>query len=85
MRVGDALTRKVNHAIADVAEAKEVTFVDIYTPFEGVTGTDDDTALLAPDGDHPSQQGHQQIAEALEKAGLAPLLPLPRIPAAFMR
>ena len=27
----------------------------VYTPFKGVTGGGDDTALLAPDGDHPSQ------------------------------
>jgi lysophospholipase L1-like esterase len=85
VRVGDALTRQVNRTIADVAEEEGVTFVDIYTPFKGATGSDDDTWLLAPDGDHPSQQGHQLIADALADAGLAPLLPFPQVPAASMR
>jgi len=30
-----------------------------------VSGTDDDTSLLAPDGDHPNQRGHDLIAAAL--------------------
>ena len=85
MRVGDALTREVNKAIAGVAEAEEVAFVDLYAPFKGAMGSDDDTALLAPDGNHPSQSGHQLIADALAEWGLAPLLPLPFTSGSSMR
>jgi len=42
-----------------------------------VNGQLDPTALLADDGDHPSQAGHQLIADLLARADLAPLT-LPR-------
>lgn len=72
-RTSGALTQRVNATIQSVATAEEATYVDLYTPFKGPDGDDDDTPLLAPDGDHPSQGGHQEIAEALIAAGLAPL------------
>lgn len=72
-RTSGALTQRVNATIQGVADAEKATYIDLYTPFKGPGGDDDDTPLLAPDGDHPSQGGHQEIAEALTAAGLAPL------------
>jgi lysophospholipase L1-like esterase len=72
-RTSGALTQRVNATIQGVADAEKTTYIDLYTPFKGPGGDDDDTPLLAPDGDHPSQGGHQEIAEALTAAGLAPL------------
>ena len=63
----DALTRKVNAAIKSTTEAAGATYVDVYTAFRG-DGDQDDTSLLASDGDHPSQAGHQLIAHLLEHA-----------------
>ncbi|WP_157754770.1 hypothetical protein [Nigerium massiliense] len=36
--------------------------------FHGPDGTEDATALLAPDGDHPNADGVQAIAQALVRA-----------------
>ncbi len=58
----DALTRVVNALTAAVAAATKTTYVDIYTPFKT---SDDETGLLAADGDHPSATGHEAIAAAL--------------------
>lgn len=69
----DLLTRQVNAAIKSDAVAEHVAYVDIYTPFKGKDGDIDDTALLAPDGDHPSQAGHRVIANALAAVGYSPL------------
>lgn len=71
--IGDALTRKVNAALSAVAAAHGVAYVDLITAFRGASGTDDDTNLLAADGDHPNNLGHNRIAGALLAAGLAPL------------
>jgi lysophospholipase L1-like esterase len=68
-----ALTQRVNALLARAAPAHQATYVDLYGPFKGVGGADDDTALLTADGDHPSQAGHEEIAEALTAAGYAPL------------
>jgi lysophospholipase L1-like esterase len=67
-----ALTVRVNAVIAAVSTTNQVRYVDLYRPSTGLH-RDDDTALLTPDGDHPNQAGHQQIAESLRKAGYAPL------------
>lgn len=66
-----ALTRRVNDTLRRAATAADVTYVDVFTAFRG-KGDDDDTALLASDGDHPSAAGHQRIAEALAAALLPP-------------
>lgn len=60
----DSLTRAVNRTIAGAAAATGAQYVDLYAPFKG-TGTRDDTALLAADGDHPDAAGHRLIAAAL--------------------
>jgi len=60
----DALTVADNSLIAAVAAAHSDTYVDIYAPFKG-DGTTDDTALLAPDGDHPNAAGHELIARTI--------------------
>jgi lysophospholipase L1-like esterase len=60
----DALTRATNAVVAAAAQAHGDRYVDIYTPFKG-DGSRDDTALLAPDGDHPDADGHRVIAAAL--------------------
>jgi lysophospholipase L1-like esterase len=67
VHVSDALTRTVNAEIAQQAEQAGATYVDLYAPFEhqSLSGL---TALLAPDGDHPSQSGHQLISTVLLNA-----------------
>lgn len=74
MQTSDALTKQVNIAIRQVAAADRVTFVDLYVPFKGPSGTNDDTKLLASDGDHPSQAGHQLIAATI--AAATPMRPV---------
>ena len=59
-----ALTQTVNDAIASAAGTHSATYVDIFASFKGA-GDDDDTALLAADGDHPDAAGHQVIAESI--------------------
>lgn len=73
-----ALTRKVNTVISAVAAARQATYVDLFTAFKGADGAKDPTELLAPDGDHPNQAGHLEIAAALVRSGLAPLPVAPR-------
>ena len=63
--IDDALTRRVNTVIRTAAVRAGARFVDLYTPFRGANGDQDDTQLLAPDGDHPSAAGHAVIARAL--------------------
>lgn len=60
----DALTRRVNAVIETDAVAAHDTYVDEYGPFESGSLTSL-TALLAPDGDHPSAAGHALIAKLL--------------------
>ena len=63
-----ALTQAENAQIATAAKARAATYVDIFTPFKGASGTKNDTSLLAGDGDHPDAAGHRKIAKALESA-----------------
>jgi lysophospholipase L1-like esterase len=72
-RASSALTEQVNDVIKAVAEAEHARYVDLFTPFKGADGDQDDTELLAPDGDHPSQAGDQRIADLLTAIGYAPL------------
>jgi len=65
MALGDELTQQVNAAIRAASARASARFVDLYTPFRGAAGNQDDTALLAADGDHPSAAGHAVIARAL--------------------
>ena len=67
------LTEQANDVIKTVAVAEHARYVDLFTPFKGADGDQDDTELLAPDGDHPSQAGDQRIADSLTAVGYAPL------------
>jgi lysophospholipase L1-like esterase len=61
----DSLTRAVNAAIAEVAQSTGATYVDAYTPLKGSSGQLDPTSELLDDGDHPNQQGHQLLMQAV--------------------
>ena len=63
-RTADALTRSVNSTIARSASAYGDVYVDDYGPFHART-VQSLTALLAADGDHPSQAGHRLLADLL--------------------
>ncbi len=65
-----ALTQRANAVIAKVSTDAHETYVDLFSPFKGVAGTDDPTELLADDGDHPNQAGHQKISDALSLASV---------------
>ena len=68
----DALTRAVNAIIAEQSALTADRYADLYTPFESQTPSRL-TALLAADGDHPSAQGHQLIADVVyDKLGSVP-------------
>ncbi|HEU4676187.1 MAG TPA: SGNH/GDSL hydrolase family protein [Motilibacteraceae bacterium] len=59
------VTRAENQVLCAAAAAARATCVDLYAPFLGPTGDRDPTRLLAADGDHPSQAGHDLIAATL--------------------
>jgi lysophospholipase L1-like esterase len=73
VRDSDRLTREVNAEICQIARANGDSCIDIYIAFKAKRSIQDLTALLAPDGDHPSEQGHELIAAQLAIAGYAPL------------
>lgn len=66
--LSDRVTRQANSAICAGAQRGGGTCVDLYAPFKG-DGSQDPTALLADDGDHPDADGHRAIAEALAAYG----------------
>lgn len=72
-RGSEALTEQVNELIKQVALAEHADYVDLFSRFKGADGQQDDTDLLAPDGDHPSQAGDQLIADSLAELGYRPL------------
>jgi lysophospholipase L1-like esterase len=55
------LTLAVNQLIRSAANAGGSVFVDLYDAFEA----QDDTAILASDGDHPNAAGHALIANLI--------------------
>ncbi len=61
----DAVTRAANASICAATTAVGGVCVDLYAPFKGSTGGEDDTALLADDGDHPNAAGEVVITRAL--------------------
>ena|GEM_PF-436760 len=60
-----ACTTYTNDALAAAAKEANATYVSTLTAFKGPSGTNDDTNLLAPDGDHPNAAGHQLIARTI--------------------
>jgi lysophospholipase L1-like esterase len=45
----------------------------VYAAFHEAAVDGDLTTLLAPDGDHPNQAGHDLIATTIAAAGYAPV------------
>jgi lysophospholipase L1-like esterase len=68
MAAAVASTTSVNQALAVAAKATGAMYVSTYTAFKGPNGTNDPTALLAADGDHPDAAGHQLIAKTIYAA-----------------
>ena len=73
VRDSDQLTREANAVICEAADRAGDDCIDVYTAFERASPGGDPTSLLAPDGDHPNQAGHELIAAAVAAAGYAPL------------
>ena len=65
MAASVASTTAVNDALAVAAKSTGAMYVSTYTAFKGPNGTNDPTALLAPDGDHLDAAGHQLIARTI--------------------
>jgi lysophospholipase L1-like esterase len=61
-----AVTNDVSNVIKTVAEQTGSAYVDLRAAFKGPDYTDDETALLADDGDHPNAAGHRLIASTVE-------------------
>jgi lysophospholipase L1-like esterase len=68
VRLSRAITSATNDVLSQAARAQGVWYVDLVRPFLGADEDDDDTSLLAPDGDHPDAEGHQLIATAILQA-----------------
>ncbi len=64
----DALTAAVDDVIRSAAAADRSHYVDLRTLFRGPDQDEDESDLLAPDGDHPNSAGQQLIAAAVERA-----------------
>jgi lysophospholipase L1-like esterase len=61
----DSLTRLVNDTVAQAAAATGAYYVDAYAALKGSGGTQDPTAALLDDGDHPNAIGHRLLANAV--------------------
>jgi len=61
----DEVTRQANAAICSAARGIDATCVDLFAPFRGAAGDQDDTQLLADDGNHPNTAGEAAIVRAL--------------------
>ena len=73
VRDTSSFTRSANAAICAAAAAVQAPCIDLYAPFKGADGGKDPTNLLAGDGDHPSAEGQQVIADTLARVGYAPV------------
>lgn len=69
----DRLTQEANAVICDVAMSAGDVCIDVYTAFKQASPNGDPTQLLASDGDHPNQAGHDLIAQTVAAAGYAPV------------
>lgn len=68
LRWSDEVTRAANATICREATANDATCIDLYTPLKGSDGTQDPTAYLAADGDHPNRRGVALIVAAVRTA-----------------
>jgi lysophospholipase L1-like esterase len=64
----DALTADIDQTIVSTAHATGSIYVDLRTAFRGPDHDQDETDLLAPDGDHPNAAGQERITDALDIA-----------------
>ena len=66
---------QVNQHIAASAQANGIPMAQVHLAFNGPSGTEDPIAkgLIAIDGVHPNDAGHEAIANALRQLGYAPL------------
>jgi lysophospholipase L1-like esterase len=69
-------THVTNALIRSVAQATGSAYADLWLAFRGTTSRDD-TALLAPDGDHPNAAGHAVIASAVLRVLLSAFARIP--------
>jgi lysophospholipase L1-like esterase len=67
--------RALNAANSSVATQRSIAFVDLIEPFNGPGGTRDAGDLLSNDHVHPSDSGHQLIADLLVGLGWGVALP----------
>jgi lysophospholipase L1-like esterase len=68
MAASVACTTSVNEALSVAAKATGALYLSTLTALKGPNGTNDPTALLAADGDHPDAAGHQLIAKTIYAA-----------------
>jgi lysophospholipase L1-like esterase len=66
-------TQEANAAICDAADRAGDVCVDVDRAYKQASPGGNPTRLLAPDGDHPNQAGHDLIAATVAAAGYAPL------------
>jgi lysophospholipase L1-like esterase len=66
---------EMNNHIAQSAAAHGILVARVHDAFNGVSGTEDPIAegLIAPDGVHPNDAGHQLIADTFRSLGYGPL------------
>lgn len=64
-RDAETVTQVVNAAVRDSAREAAVWFVDVERAY--AVASLDVTTLLAADGDHPNQRGHEVIAAAVKR------------------
>ena len=65
----------LNGAICEAVAAHDGLCVDLLPAFNGPAGDQDAASLLVDDHIHPSREGHQVIAQAIDASGYAPLGP----------
>jgi acyl-CoA thioesterase I len=66
-----AVTQAVDDVIRADSAVERSRYVDLRTAFKGQDHDQDETDLLAADGDHPNAAGQQRIATVVEQALLS--------------
>ncbi len=65
VQAADVLTDALSDAIQSIALSTDSVYVNLRTAFGGPDNDQDETPLLASDGDHPNAAGHARIAQAI--------------------